>query len=75
MNTQHFAAERDEQVAKANKALGIVEGARVRRASVAQIQGRVDELLSALARLRKDNDKSALLSRFSFKNQAIKYRD
>ncbi|KAJ7922026.1 UV radiation resistance protein and autophagy-related subunit 14-domain-containing protein [Mycena leptocephala] len=57
VNTQHFAAERDEQVAKANKALGIVEGARVRRASVAQIQGRVDELLSALARLRKDNDK------------------
>ncbi|KAJ6540549.1 UV radiation resistance protein and autophagy-related subunit 14-domain-containing protein [Mycena capillaripes] len=57
VKTQHFAAERDEQVAKGTKALDIVEGARVRRASVAQIQGRVDEVLSALARLRRDNDK------------------
>ncbi|KAJ7132521.1 UV radiation resistance protein/autophagy-related protein 14 [Mycena epipterygia] len=55
--TQHFAAERDEQVAKSTKALGAVEAARVRRAGVAQIQTRVDEVLSALARLRKDNDK------------------
>ncbi|KAJ7757245.1 UV radiation resistance protein/autophagy-related protein 14 [Mycena maculata] len=57
LKTQHFAAERDEQVAKSTKALGGIEGARVRRASVAQIQARVDEVLSALARLRKDNDK------------------
>ncbi|KAJ7132537.1 hypothetical protein C8R44DRAFT_871479 [Mycena epipterygia] len=47
----------DEQVAKSTKALGAVEAARVRRAVVAQIQARVDEVLSALARLRKDNDK------------------
>ncbi|KAJ6586244.1 UV radiation resistance protein/autophagy-related protein 14 [Mycena sp. CBHHK59/15] len=57
VKTQHFAAERDEQVAKATKALGVVEAARMRRACVAQIQARVDEVLSALARLRKDNDK------------------
>ncbi|KAJ7673821.1 UV radiation resistance protein and autophagy-related subunit 14-domain-containing protein [Mycena polygramma] len=57
IKTQHFAAERDEQVDKATKSLGIVEPARLRRANVAQIQGRVDEVLSALARLRKDNDK------------------
>ncbi|KAJ7496637.1 UV radiation resistance protein and autophagy-related subunit 14-domain-containing protein [Mycena latifolia] len=57
VKTQHFAAERDEQVAKSTKALGAVEAARVRRASVAQIQGRLDEVLNALARLRKDNDK------------------
>ncbi|KAJ7672088.1 UV radiation resistance protein and autophagy-related subunit 14-domain-containing protein [Mycena rosella] len=57
VKTQHFAAERDEQVAKSTKALGAVEAARIRRAGVAQIQTRVDEVLSALARLRKDNDK------------------
>ncbi|KAJ7221273.1 UV radiation resistance protein and autophagy-related subunit 14-domain-containing protein [Mycena pura] len=57
VKTQHFAAERDEQVAKSTKALGAVEAARVRRASVAQIQARVDELQGALVRLRKDNDK------------------
>ncbi|KAJ7128839.1 UV radiation resistance protein and autophagy-related subunit 14-domain-containing protein [Mycena crocata] len=57
LKTQHFAAERDEQVAKSTKALGGVEAARLRRAGVAQVQTRVDEILSALARLRKDNDK------------------
>ncbi|KAJ7099349.1 UV radiation resistance protein and autophagy-related subunit 14-domain-containing protein [Mycena belliarum] len=57
VKTQHSAAERDEQVAKSTKALGAVEASRIRRASVAQIQARVDEVLSALARLRKDNDK------------------
>ncbi|KAJ6567555.1 UV radiation resistance protein and autophagy-related subunit 14-domain-containing protein, partial [Mycena sp. CBHHK59/15] len=31
VKTQHFAAERDEQVAKATKALGVVEAARMRR--------------------------------------------
>ncbi|KAJ7030739.1 UV radiation resistance protein and autophagy-related subunit 14-domain-containing protein [Mycena alexandri] len=57
VKTQHFAAERDEQVEKSTKALETIQGARGRRASVAQIQGRLDELLSALTRLRKDNDK------------------
>ncbi|KAJ6534047.1 UV radiation resistance protein and autophagy-related subunit 14-domain-containing protein [Mycena vulgaris] len=57
VKTQHFAAERDEQVAKSTKALGAVEAPRIRRASVAQIQVRVDEVLNALTRLRKDNDK------------------
>ncbi|KAJ7812720.1 UV radiation resistance protein/autophagy-related protein 14 [Mycena olivaceomarginata] len=57
LKTQHFAADRDEQVAKATKALGAVEAARVTRAGVTQVQTRVDELLNALARLRKDNEK------------------
>ncbi|KAJ6472885.1 UV radiation resistance protein and autophagy-related subunit 14-domain-containing protein [Mycena vitilis] len=57
IKTQHFAAERDEAVDKATKSMGIVEPARLRRANVAKIQGRVDDVLSALARLRKDNDK------------------
>ncbi|KAJ7620275.1 UV radiation resistance protein and autophagy-related subunit 14-domain-containing protein [Roridomyces roridus] len=57
LKTQHFATERDEQVAKSTKALAGIEGPRIRRASVAQIQARVDEILAALGRLRKDNDK------------------
>ncbi|KAK7028276.1 UV radiation resistance protein and autophagy-related subunit 14-domain-containing protein [Favolaschia claudopus] len=57
LKTQHFAADRDEQIAKANKALGGIENARVMRASVTQLQTRVEEVQSALARLRKDNDK------------------
>ncbi|KAF7335765.1 hypothetical protein MVEN_02232300 [Mycena venus] len=57
VKTQHFAADRDEQIAKSTKALGAVETARVSRAGVAQVQTRVDELLNALARLRKDNEK------------------
>ncbi|KAF7306407.1 hypothetical protein MIND_00431900 [Mycena indigotica] len=57
VKSQHITPERDEQVARANKALEGVKGARERRAGVAQIQLRVDELVGALARLRKDNDK------------------
>ncbi|KAJ6468246.1 UV radiation resistance protein and autophagy-related subunit 14-domain-containing protein [Mycena sanguinolenta] len=57
MKTQHFAADRDEQIVKSTKALGAVEAARVLRAGVSQAQTRVDELLNALARLRKDNEK------------------
>ncbi|KAJ7071597.1 hypothetical protein C8F01DRAFT_441817 [Mycena amicta] len=57
LKTQHITSERDEQVARGSRALGGVKGARERRAGVAQIQLRVDGLLGALARLRKDNDK------------------
>ncbi|KAJ7119349.1 UV radiation resistance protein and autophagy-related subunit 14-domain-containing protein [Mycena crocata] len=57
LKTQHFAAERDEEVTKSAKALGGVEAATLRRSGVAPVQTRVDEILSALARLRKDNDK------------------
>ncbi|KAJ7209016.1 UV radiation resistance protein/autophagy-related protein 14 [Mycena haematopus] len=57
MKTQHFVADRDEQIAKSTKALGTIEAARVSRAGVSNTQTRVDELLNALARLRKDNEK------------------
>ncbi|KAF7310440.1 hypothetical protein HMN09_00586100 [Mycena chlorophos] len=54
---QVVSPERDESVARATKALEGIKGGRERRAAVAQIQLRVDELLSALAKLRRDNDK------------------
>ncbi|KAF8206921.1 UV radiation resistance protein/autophagy-related protein 14 [Mycena galopus ATCC 62051] len=57
LKTQHFAADRDEQIAKSTKALAAVEPARIMRVGVTQAQTHVDELLSALARLRKDNEK------------------
>ncbi|CAK5275402.1 unnamed protein product [Mycena citricolor] len=57
LKTEHFTLERDEQLAKANKALGMVESGRTRRAGVAQLQSRVEEITAALSRLRKDNDK------------------
>ncbi|KAF7319814.1 Triacylglycerol lipase [Mycena kentingensis (nom. inval.)] len=57
LKTNLVTTERDEQVARGTRALEGVKGARERRAGVAQIQLRVDELLGALARLRKDNDK------------------
>ncbi|KAJ7184966.1 UV radiation resistance protein and autophagy-related subunit 14-domain-containing protein [Mycena filopes] len=74
VQTQHFAVERDEQVAKATKALETMEGSRVRRANVAQIQGRLDELLSALTRLRKDNDKKRDRLRTLRESQATRRR-
>ncbi|RDB27160.1 hypothetical protein Hypma_004562 [Hypsizygus marmoreus] len=55
--TQHFASDRQEQVAKASKALETIEPARIRRATLADYQTRVDEVMSGLTRLRKENDK------------------
>ncbi|KAF5380108.1 hypothetical protein D9615_006247 [Tricholomella constricta] len=54
---KHFASDRQEQVSKASKALETIEPARVRRATLAEYQTRVDDVLSGLARLRKENDK------------------
>lgn len=58
--TQHFASDRQEQVTKASKGLETIAPARARRATLADYQTRVDEVLSGLARVRKENDKSAL---------------
>lgn len=66
LQTQRFGKDRDEQVAKATRALKGIEGARVTRAGVASCQKRVEELAEGLARLKRDNDASAyLLSRFT----------
>jgi hypothetical protein len=61
LQIQHFATDRDEQVAKASKLLGPVSDSRLRRAEAASCQGRVQEVLGSLASLRKDNDKSTQL--------------
>ncbi|KIK91727.1 hypothetical protein PAXRUDRAFT_616855 [Paxillus rubicundulus Ve08.2h10] len=56
VQTHHLAKDRDEQVARASRALKGIEGARLTRASVAGFQKRVEELAEGLAKLRKDND-------------------
>ena len=55
---QHFSSERQDQISKASKALESIETARIRRATLADYQTRVDEVLSGLTQLRKENDKS-----------------
>ena len=55
---QHFSSERQDQISKASKALESIEPARIRRATLADYQTRVDEVLGGLAQLRKENDKS-----------------
>lgn len=55
--TLHFSNDRNDQVAKASKALiDIVHPARIRRATLAESNARLEELLSSLARLKKEND-------------------
>ncbi|PBK88344.1 hypothetical protein ARMGADRAFT_937461 [Armillaria gallica] len=57
IQTQRFAADRDEQVAKSSRALDGFNASRMRRASISDIQSSVDELTNGLAKLRKDNEK------------------
>ncbi|KAK0227430.1 UV radiation resistance protein/autophagy-related protein 14 [Armillaria nabsnona] len=57
IQTQHFAADRDEQVAKSSRALDGFNASRMRRANISDIQSSVDELTNGLAKLRKDNEK------------------
>jgi hypothetical protein len=59
IQTQHFAADRDEQVSKASKALDAATAARLVKANVASCQAKVEEILNGLTKLRKENDKSA----------------
>lgn len=59
LQTQRFGKDRDEQVAKATRALKGIEGARITRAGLASCQKRVEELAEGLARLKRDNDTSA----------------
>ncbi|KAF8555631.1 hypothetical protein OG21DRAFT_1507527 [Imleria badia] len=56
LQTQRFGRDRDDQVAKATRALKSTEGARSTRAGVASCQKRVEELAEGLARLKRDND-------------------
>jgi hypothetical protein len=61
LQTQHYATDRDEQVSKASNSLGPVSDARLRRAEVASSQDRLEQVMSSLAALRKDNENSAQL--------------
>ncbi|KXN87803.1 hypothetical protein AN958_08119 [Leucoagaricus sp. SymC.cos] len=54
---QHSAADRDDQILKASRALDHVDGVKVLRSQAADYQRRVEELYDGLAGLRKDNDK------------------
>ncbi|TFK59042.1 hypothetical protein BDN72DRAFT_648236 [Pluteus cervinus] len=56
--------DRDEQIVKASKGLQFVEEPRARRAQLATHQRRVDDVMVALAKLRRNNEQSASL--FSF---------
>ncbi|KJA16727.1 hypothetical protein HYPSUDRAFT_91147 [Hypholoma sublateritium FD-334 SS-4] len=56
--TQHYALDRDEHVAKANKALvETMIPARVSRANLTAAQRQVEELQIGLAKLRKENER------------------
>ena len=56
---QHFCIDRDEQVARATRALESVAPARIRRADVSSHQQLLEDIQAGLAKLRKENDKSA----------------
>ncbi|KAH0834642.1 UV radiation resistance protein and autophagy-related subunit 14-domain-containing protein [Lanmaoa asiatica] len=56
LQTQRFGKDRDEQVAKASRALKGIEGSRMTRAGLASCQKRAEELAEGLARLKRDND-------------------
>ncbi|KAF8734364.1 hypothetical protein AX14_003364 [Amanita brunnescens Koide BX004] len=54
---QHFCIDRDEQVARATRALESVAPARIRRADVSSHQQLLEDIQAGLAKLRKENDK------------------
>ncbi|KAF8429422.1 UV radiation resistance protein and autophagy-related subunit 14-domain-containing protein [Boletus edulis BED1] len=56
LQTQRIGKDRDDQVAKASRALKGIEGARSTRAGLASCQKRMEELVEGLARLKRDND-------------------
>ncbi|THH13597.1 hypothetical protein EW146_g6644 [Bondarzewia mesenterica] len=74
LQVQHVITDRDEQVQKAIEALGNIEGARLRRADVASGQERLEAIQSALAKLKKDNDKTHQRLRSLRENLATRRR-
>ncbi|EGN92558.1 hypothetical protein SERLA73DRAFT_190904 [Serpula lacrymans var. lacrymans S7.3] len=74
LQTQHFTSDRDEQVAKASKALLAVEPARLIRATLARSQERVEELLDGLAKLKRDNESKRDALRSMRENLATRRR-
>ena len=58
--TQHYAAERDAQIARASRALEHINSIRVPQAQAMDLQRKVEKIHAGLAVLRRDNDKSWL---------------
>ena len=56
MQIQHAISERDEQIARASKALEFMRPNTIRRADVVRQQQVVDEVLEGLEQLRKKNE-------------------
>ncbi|KIM69453.1 hypothetical protein SCLCIDRAFT_75247, partial [Scleroderma citrinum Foug A] len=54
--THHFAKDRDDQVARATRALRSIEAARLARAGLASAHRRAEELEEGLGRLKRDNE-------------------
>ena len=59
LQTQHFAVDRDEQIARAKVALESVHSVRLTRAHVSAWEEKVAELEAGLKRLRRGNEISA----------------
>ena len=57
--SQHYATDRDDHVAKARKALTeLIEPNRILRAKLSALQQHVEEIQKGLEKLRKDNGQS-----------------
>jgi len=60
--SQYYGSDRDDHVAKANKALSdVIIPARTARATLDTLQCQVEELQNGLTKLRKENEKSTNL--------------
>ena len=60
LRTQHYAAERDAQIARASRALEHINSVRIPWAQAMDLERKVEEIHAGLAALRRDNDKSWL---------------
>ncbi|KAF9501425.1 hypothetical protein BDN71DRAFT_1485980 [Pleurotus eryngii] len=74
LQIQHFSVDRDEQVAKASKALETVDSGRTLRGTMALRQSRLEEVQAGLAKLRRDNEKKRDRLRFLRETLAMRRR-
>jgi hypothetical protein len=54
----HADSDRDEQIARATRALKGADEQRIRRADMAVVEGRAKELADAIGKVRKSNEES-----------------
>ncbi|KAL4268515.1 UV radiation resistance protein/autophagy-related protein 14 [Pleurotus pulmonarius] len=74
LQIQHFSIDRDEQVAKASKALETVDSGRALRGTMAVRQSRLEEVQAGLVKLRRDNEKKRDRLRFLRETLATRRR-